>query len=330
MVMEKDLISIIVPCYNVAVYLSDFLSSVEKINYPNYEVILVDDGSKDETGNILDKYAERHKHAKVIHKENGGVSSARNRGLKEARGKYITFADPDDFVHPDILSELHRTIIETNADVSSCGYKLVGENAHYKIKYKQAKIDNIHFVSGKDKSMSQLLSLVSITVWNRLFKMDILHSISGFPNLFNLDCKRGEDSLFCFLYFSKINSFAYVKTKLYYWRMRNNSATHKEIDSNDTNFFAAGDFLKSLDKSVYKQCQIYMRAYFCLNNMGVIKAIFKSEHYHNPEFAKKVYNEYCNDLPYVKRANLYPLTYRYGTMFTKPVMYLMIRKKLKG
>lgn len=326
----EDLISIIVPCYNVAQFLNDFLLSIKEINYPNYEVILVDDGSTDETGKMLDEFSNNYTFARVIHQANSGVGVARNRGLKEAKGKYITFADPDDYVHPNIISELHRAIISNNVDVSSCGYKLVKENSHYRANYKKCKKANINFVDNKDDSMSHLLALVSLTIWNRLFKREILERIQGYPNLFDSSCKHGDDILFCLLYYSHVNTYAYIKTKLYYWRMRKTSITHKGVKNDDTNFFVTEKFLKSLNKDVYKKSQTYMHASFCLTDMGILNAIAHSPNYHNPEFARLVYKKYCEELPYVRKAKLYPLQYRFGTMFTKPFMYLMIRKKMKG
>ena len=96
--MEKDLISIIIPVYNVEKYLKECVDSVRKQTYKNLEIILIDDGSKDNSGKLCDELAKEDNRIKVIHKENGGLSDARNVGIENATGEYIQFIDSDDFV----------------------------------------------------------------------------------------------------------------------------------------------------------------------------------------------------------------------------------------
>ena len=97
MILDNDLISIVVPLYNVENYLKECIDSILTQSYHNLEIILVDDGSTDNSGKICDNYAKKDSRIKVIHKENGGASDARNYGIKEAKGKYIQFTDSDDF-----------------------------------------------------------------------------------------------------------------------------------------------------------------------------------------------------------------------------------------
>lgn len=108
--MAKELISVIIPVYGVEKYLSKCLDSVIKQTYTNLEIILVDDGSTDSSGQICDKYSENDNRIRVIHKENGGLSDARNCGLKNAYGKYVTFVDSDDYLELDYVEYLHSLI----------------------------------------------------------------------------------------------------------------------------------------------------------------------------------------------------------------------------
>ena len=101
--MEKDLISIIIPVYNVEKYLKECVDSVRKQTYKNLEIILIDDGSKDNSGKLCDELAKEDNRIKVIHKENGGLSDARNVGIENATGEYIQFIDSDDFVEKDMI-----------------------------------------------------------------------------------------------------------------------------------------------------------------------------------------------------------------------------------
>ena len=114
--MDK-LISIIVPVYNVEKYVAECIESIIKQTYQNLEILLIDDGSTDNSGKICDKYAEKDKRIKIIHKENGGVSSARNLGLDLAQGEYIAFIDSDDFVSNKYIESLYSAIEHKDAEI---------------------------------------------------------------------------------------------------------------------------------------------------------------------------------------------------------------------
>ena len=121
-----ELISVIVPVYKVEKYLRECVDSILAQTYTNLEIILVDDGSPDNCGKICDEYAQNDSRIKVIHQENGGLSAARNAGLDIATGKYIGFVDSDDYAELNMFEELHKRIIENNADLSICGVKKFG------------------------------------------------------------------------------------------------------------------------------------------------------------------------------------------------------------
>ena len=116
----EELISIIVPIYKTEKYLDRCIKSIINQTYKNLEVILVDDGSPDRCGVICDKWAQKDKRIKVIHKENGGVSDSRNAGLDIANGEYIGFVDSDDYIHKDFIKILYNLCKENNSDISVC------------------------------------------------------------------------------------------------------------------------------------------------------------------------------------------------------------------
>lgn len=115
-----DLISIVVPIYKVEKYLEDCICSLVHQTYENLEIILVDDGSPDDCGHICDQWAKKDKRIRVLHKENGGLSDARNAGAEIARGDFIGFVDSDDVVHPKMYEFLYRMMKETNSDIGCC------------------------------------------------------------------------------------------------------------------------------------------------------------------------------------------------------------------
>lgn len=125
--MEMDLISVIVPVFNVGEFLLPSLDSLAAQSYPNLEILLIDDGSTDGSGALCDEYAAKDARFHVIHKENGGVSSARNLGLDIAKGKYIAFIDSDDRILPDYFSVLYQNLQEQNVDVVCCNFAMLDE-----------------------------------------------------------------------------------------------------------------------------------------------------------------------------------------------------------
>ena len=121
----KPRISIIVPVYNAAPYLSVCIESILNQTYKDLELILINDGSKDNSGEICDDYALRDNRIKVVHKKNGGVSSARNAGLELATGEYVGWVDADDYIEPDMFEYLYKLAINYKADIAECGYASV-------------------------------------------------------------------------------------------------------------------------------------------------------------------------------------------------------------
>ena len=124
----SELISIIVPVYRVEPYLDRCVQSIVDQTYQNLEIILVDDGSPDNCPAMCDAWAAKDSRVKVIHKENGGLSDARNAGLAAAAGEYIGFVDSDDWISPDMYRLLYENMAEHGSDVSACGVEMVWED----------------------------------------------------------------------------------------------------------------------------------------------------------------------------------------------------------
>lgn len=123
----KDLVSVVIPIYNVEKYLRKCIETVIDQTYTNIEIILVNDGSTDNSLQICNQFKEKDKRIKVINKKNGGLSDARNVGIKNAQGKYICFIDSDDFISEKYIEELHNLIVENKAQIAVCGFENVNE-----------------------------------------------------------------------------------------------------------------------------------------------------------------------------------------------------------
>ena len=151
-----DLISIIVPCYNMEKKIKKCICSIKKQSYKNFEAILIDDGSKDKTKEIIKKNIKNDKRFKYVYKKNGGVSSARNKGIEKAKGKYICFIDSDDYVEKNYLKELYKCLIENDSDVSACYF-----NRIYDKKSVINRVDN------------EIDLLKFPAPWNKLYKTEL-------------------------------------------------------------------------------------------------------------------------------------------------------------
>ena len=187
-------ISVIIPVYNVEPYLKQCVDSVLRQTYPHLEIILVNDGSLDNCPTICDEYAQKDARVKVVHKENGGISSARNVGMNAATGEYICFFDSDDFIEGDMLEKMLRSIERNNNEVCICGYRV---DTHNESGVEEAQRDVIPPYSNIDKqlSLSEYEYILGICgyAWNKLYRLQFLqkHNLK-----FEEGTSLGEDLLF--------------------------------------------------------------------------------------------------------------------------------------
>lgn len=163
---NKNNISIIVPVYKAEKYLSRGIDSILNQTFSDFELILVDDGSPDNSSNICDEYALKDKRVKVIHQENQGVSAARQKGLDTATGTYVIHADPDDWVEQDWLEKLYKSAIETNADIISCDYFIESRNDSIYKSERPTSLENLQII--KDLLYEKIWG----STWNKLVRRE--------------------------------------------------------------------------------------------------------------------------------------------------------------
>lgn len=180
----QDKISVIIPIYNVENYLRRCVDSVLNQTYKNIEIILVDDGSSDNSGKICNGYEKKDKRIKVVHKKNGGLSEARNHGLKIATGHYIGFVDADDFIETDMYEILLNKLLTHDADIVECRYKVIGGKKN-NFAYDS---EIVHIFNTKSALKELILSRrLKTTVCNKLYKKEIIENIIFPLNKFNED-----------------------------------------------------------------------------------------------------------------------------------------------
>ena len=207
-----DLVSIIVPVYNVDKYISKCLDSLIEQTYSNIQIILVNDGSNDLSGEICEKYAKLDERIEVFHQQNCGVSKARNIGLMLAKGEYICFVDPDDYVLPDYVDYLIKLIKINNSDIS------LTTEFFTTFKEKKNNKDKIKVVSSEEATILILTYNIPIGVYCKMFKREFLEKNSI---KFEEDLQIGEGFNFNTYSFQRANNVTIGKRKIYFYRRNN-------------------------------------------------------------------------------------------------------------
>ena len=216
-VEEFILISVIVPVYNMEEYLVKCLENLCSQTLKEIEIICVDDGSTDNSSNILREFQNKDKRIKIITQTNQGLSAARNAGLDIAVGKYIAFVDSDDFVSPNMFKKLYDVISKYNTDIVVCNHFVMGED------YVYPKSQRADFMMNSEKKyLSELLLDESIFnyVWSRLYKREIFEDVRFRKGKVFEDIYLSNDLI------GKINNAFYISDPLYCYRMRNGSITN--------------------------------------------------------------------------------------------------------
>lgn len=212
-------ISIIVPVYKVEQYIHKCIDSILKQTFKEFELILVDDGSPDSCGEICDRYAIQDSRIKVIHKENGGLSSARNAGLDIAQGDYIGFVDSDDWIEMDMYELLYRMCVEQGCDIAICSSEI-----HYNDK---TVISSSHpfVIHDRNSAMKTMLegNLYDEVVWTKLFKRQLLEGIQ-FPVGISY-----EDTAFTYKVIHKCEKVCFIGEPKYHYIKRDNSMMDRAV-----------------------------------------------------------------------------------------------------
>lgn len=211
--MKKDLISVIVPVYNVEKYLDECIESIVNQTYSNLEILLIDDGSKDNSGKICDEWAKRDSRIKSLHVKNGGLSSARNLGLENATGEWVSFIDSDDYIDLRMYEKLIGK--SSGVEIVCCSLYTVTDGTLSKVNYKYANTET------KLNMMRKTFEYHDWMVTDKIFKRKYIGDLK-----FNENVKIAEDMLFFYQYLDKVEYSASVYENLYYYRQVNSSLIH--------------------------------------------------------------------------------------------------------
>ena len=255
-----ELISIIVPVYNVEKYVTKCIDSILAQTYKNIEVILVDDGSTDKSGSICDEYANKDKRVKVIHKKNGGLSSARNAGIKKATGNYLIFVDGDDYINPIMTATLFEDLTEHKADISICNRYYINEDGTNKrIRFKNKK----NLVMDKEEALTRLICMTDfdMSAWCKIYKKVLFTEIL-FP-----EGKYSEDYYIMSRLFELCNKITYNFKPLLYYVQRNGSITKKKDIIMD--YIIAAKEQMTFIKKNYPSLSLYAESAYALSYLTI-------------------------------------------------------------
>ena len=290
--MKNELVSIIVPIYKVEQYLKECIDSIINQTYKNLEIILVDDGSPDNCGKICDEYEKKDNRIKVIHKENGGLSSARNAGLDVARGDYISFIDSDDYVSNEFIEKLYLLCKKNNADISECNFVRFIDSKEVKL-----EINNNTFLYSSEEMQERIYSTEAsrtVIVCNKLYKKYIYDSLR-FPL-----GKINEDEFITYkAFYNCKEKIAVTSESLYYYRYNENSIMGKKYNIRRLDVLTAFRerkefYKKNNNKGLFEKTVIKYQYYLIESFIMTKKYIEKPQEYLNNILydAKKNFRDY--------------------------------------
>ena len=219
-----DLISIIIPIYNAEKYLDQCVESIINQTYKELEIILIEDGSPDNSGLICDKWRKKDARIKVFHVDNGGSAKARNIGLCHATGKYVGFVDADDFLMPNMYETLYGLAINSGAEIIECGYYRVKSDAIYNnMNYLEEKKTIYTFNTTEALLENVRDTMVQQVVWNKLY----LKKIIG--NIFFTEGKYIDDEFWTYKIIGSAKKIVSTSEKLYFYRQQESSVMHQNF-----------------------------------------------------------------------------------------------------
>lgn len=219
-----DTISVIVPAYNIAPWLGRSLDSLLAQTHPDLEIIVVDDGSTDNTAEVMGEYAKKSEKIRVIFKENGGVTSARLRGVQESAGDWIAFMDGDDYVEPQMYARLLENALNAGADISHCGHQ---------VHYSDGRIEYVH-KSGRIHTQDHRTGLwelldnrnVSMSLCTKLYRRTLFEGLDGWMDT---SIRNNEDLLMNYYLFDRAKTGVFEGNCPYHYLLRKDSASCKGI-----------------------------------------------------------------------------------------------------
>ena len=280
--VSNPLISVIIPVYKVEKYLDKCIDSVINQTYDNLEIILVDDGSPDNCPKMCDEYAKKDKRIKVIHKENGGLSDARNKGIDIATGEFITFIDSDDYVEKNYVEFLYNLAKENNAEIS-----MGKQYVRYTNKTLNTGTNNLYVLNSHDTLEKTLYGEdFDVSAWAKLYKKDLFKEIR-YPK-----GRLFEDSATTYKLIDKANKIVLKSVPIYNYMMRNDSITNETFNKKKFDLIKSTEEMCDYIEEKYKDLENGCKRRLMYAYLSTLTQLVK---------CKKIEKEYKNRLmKYIK------------------------------
>ena len=275
-----DLISIIVPAYNIQDCIQRCVDSIRKQTYPELEILLIDDGSTDNTSRLCDEFAQRDDRIIVYHQKTGGLSSARNYGIERAHGTYLSFIDGDDWVKKDFIEVLYKNIKQANAELSIIGYSLIWDNGNEKC----MTDEKAYCVFNQNEAIHELFAQekMGCMAWQRLYHKSIFEDIR-FP-----EGKLFEDVAIALDVVKKCQTVVWTGQSKYYYYQRSGSIVNSTF--NIEKLFMLDSCQKMIDYSKRNEGQYNdeANAFYLKSAMMLMMQVYGSENSTESRYAKKI------------------------------------------
>ena len=326
--MSNPLVTVIVPIYNVEQYLRECLDSIVSQTYSNLEIILVDDGSLDNCPRICDEYKQKDNRVKVIHKENGGLSDARNAGLDIATGEYISFVDSDDVVSKKFIELLYKPFLHNeNIGVSLCRFKpFYGDKCNPSIEEKSSERIDLELLLSQNSSLNTYLSMECNSACNKLYCRRLFDDVR-YPN-----GKIYEDVFTTYKVLFSSGEIYRTVSQLYFYRVRSGSIMGAKSFSLDyLNLVEA--IHETIDWLKKNGCDRYVKYYYPALLMPEMYAWWGLKNViRNENFAREMLVKYRQDVEFAIPTVYFPKSklLLFKLLGKAPFVYEIYRKLLPG
>lgn len=247
-------VSLIVPVYNVSNYLPRLMETVLSQTHHDLEIILVDDGSTDDSGVVCDGYEAKDSRIKVIHKSNSGVSDARNVGIECSSGEYLVFVDADDYLTCDYVEYLLNLCIINDSDMSCCAWTIDNNGEHSKCSYRKSEPG---IYNGNKDAMRAMLTtrLLSSSVWGKMYKRKVFDNVR-FPEGSNYY----EDDATMYRLVANADSVAIGGEAKYFYTLRDDSLIHRSFNENNLKMIEVFEKRCTFIEKEYPELSVYARS----------------------------------------------------------------------
>ena len=319
----EEIVSIIIPVYKVEKYMNRCIESIMNQTYKKIEIILVDDGSPDNCGKLCDEYAKKDKRVVVVHKENGGLSDARNAGIDIAKGKYIAFVDSDDYVDNDYVEILYKAISEDKSDIAISSHKVMYENGTI-----LEKATGERNILTQKETIKRILydEGIDLSAWAKLYKKELFKTMK-FPK-----GRLFEDAAITCKIISLTEKVSLVSKSTYNYIIRNDSITTKDFTPSKMDLITSTKEMSEYVKEKYPDLEDatnrrVMYAYLStLSQLAMSNKRFPEEQKILMKYIKENGNKILKDKKVPKRDKLGILATKFGFAFFR-IFWNLYRRK---